>query len=83
MGHDEYFYKEHTERFEKEWKKKTMGRKGFVYIYDKNYSSIRANKYKIEEYYEGDYDYEHTEVYLYYNDIEIAQINLRFIREVV
>jgi len=70
------------EEFEKEWKK-AMERRGEVYVYDNNHSFVLANKYKIEEYYEEDYDYLHTEVYLYYNDIEIARINLSFIREVV
>jgi len=68
--------------FENEWKE-AIERRGSAYIYDNNNTFICANKYKIEEYYEEDYDYEHTEVYLYYNDVEIARINLCFIREVV
>jgi len=70
------------EEFEREWKE-AIERSGIVYIYDNNNTSIRANKYKIEEYYEEDYDYEHTEVYLYYDNAEIARINLIFMREVL
>jgi hypothetical protein len=70
------------EEFENEWKK-AMERRGSVYIYDNNNSFIHANKYEIKEYYEEDYDYLHIEVYLYHNDIEIARINLSFVKEVI
>jgi len=70
------------EEFENEWNK-VIKRRGSVYIYDTNDTSIHANKYIIDEYYEEDYDYEYTKVYLYYNDVEIAIIDLSFIREVL